>query len=108
MGFVLEISTDTRPLICAYMSIRKRGDKWQLQEFGLDHKSIQTIEAMKKLLPKSLKNQHEMSNNEEIKFHLPTSILDEMQTMAPSCTFLDWERVNDEDDCGWFYKEILP
>lgn len=101
---VLEVLNNGNPRICAWLSIRKRGDKYQVREFGVDHTILDTYEAMTNLLPSALLNLD--CDTDMITLHLPTTILEETKTASVKCNIFDWNNVQDEDDCGWMYKEL--
>jgi len=113
--FVLECSKDNQtPNVCAWISIRKRGEKYQIREFGVDKDNTETYVAMAKLLPAVLssagidvRKENEASKGiEYITLHMPSPVLKEIQGFSKACTFLDWTNVNEADDCGWFYKNL--
>ena len=103
----------------AWLSLRKRGDRYQLREFGVDRRNTTTILATKYLLPVALDQlgvNASMGDNkgeDVVSFLLPSFVLSDMQLeMTTSSTgvdtrnevaFLDFDSAIEENDDGWMY-----
>ena len=112
--------------IVAWMSLRKRGDRFQLREFGADNKSTDckpittTTLAMKYLLPVALDQAGVSSspaNGDIVSLVLPSFVLSEMKQdmttrididdgIDTDWEFLDFDSATDENDDGWMYLQI--
>lgn len=84
--------------IVAWLSVRERGDRYQLRDFGNDASSITTAEAMSMLLSQAA------PDKERMRLHLPTAIVEEIHETKPA--FVDWTTLVAEDDHGWMYKTL--
>ncbi len=100
--WVLETSS-----IVAWLSLRPRGTRFQLQEFGFDKESslITLTEALTLLLQFAVQ---ELQKNQKVPedwiLTLPTFVLDECCMVKGSMPFMDWSNMTQEDDFGWMYK----
>ena len=111
--------------IVAWMSLRKRGDRFQLREFGADNtstdcKPITTTLAMKYLLPVALDQagvSSSAANGDIVSLVLPSFVLSEMKQdmttrigvengIDTDWEFLDFDSATDENDDGWMYLQI--
>ena len=71
MGDSLWVLCNTQyHVIMAWISIRKRGDRYQLREFGVDRNSLQTSFAMRHLLGVALAGE----TAKEVLLALPTFV----------------------------------
>ncbi len=121
-------NTDSEERIIGWISIRKRGDRYQLREFGVDiradgrikesrdaegtkTKPINVAYVMKALLCKSLSQAGETARCDEretVLLHLPTLVWNEIKRDAaisdsPHSIYFDVEGVQVDDDNGWMY-----
>jgi predicted GNAT family N-acyltransferase len=88
--------------IVAWMALRKRGDRYQLREFGYDQSDDFTIvAAMRHLLGKTLHNANQLG--ESISLHLPTLVLDDVKESKGDHSFMDVQNATEENDDGWMY-----
>jgi len=92
--------------IVGWLSLRPRGDRYQLREFGCD--SLQMQKVLSSLLYQATKD---TVTNQYFDLHLPTFVL---QDLEKSCTvqqsdnhsFIDFNQAVSEDDHGWMYKPL--
>ncbi|KAL9178863.1 hypothetical protein ACHAXT_011836 [Thalassiosira profunda] len=109
--WVLERPTDEGEKILAWISIRKRGDRYQLREFGADKRegtSVGTSWALRRLLGAALDQVGEAvgSEKEVLPLVMPTFVLSELRgerSTDDTADFLDVERATEENDDGWMY-----
>jgi GNAT superfamily N-acetyltransferase len=109
--WVLENNKDDG-LVVAWLSIRPRGGRYQLQEFGVDREQISTTRALSQLL--LLK--HTVTQEEGVAamptsegtwdLALPTAVLDQMRPDKAKASFINWSTEALEDDLGWMYKTL--
>jgi predicted GNAT family N-acyltransferase len=100
--WVLVKTTAAAETIVAWLAIRKRGDRYQLREFGHDKSDDFTIAAaMRHLLGKTLQQAEELSGS--ISLHLPTVVLDDIKESEGDCSFMDVQTATEENDDGWMY-----
>lgn len=83
--------------IVAWLSVRERGNRYQLRDFGCDTSTITAPEAMSLLLSQAV-------DKEPISLHLPTAVVEEIMETNP--VFVDWTTLVAEDDHGWMYKTL--
>ena len=89
-------------VIMAWIAIRKRGDRYQLREFGVDRNSLQTSFAMRHLLGVALADE----TAKEVLLALPTFVLSEIKEeftnpfVKPLFIFTE---ATEENDHGWMY-----
>jgi predicted GNAT family N-acyltransferase len=98
--FVLEESD----IVIAWLSLRQRGDRIQLREFGYDDASSDGIgldRALFLLLAQALKRVENVSDNDWT-LAFPTFLVDACHKEYLS--FVEWESIRREDDLGWMYK----
>jgi hypothetical protein len=86
-------------MIVAWLSVRPRGERFQLREFGLDETLIATSMALRLLLSRANITAESPSSFALV---LPTVVLDQVDQTDDS--FLDWSTETSEDDWGWMYK----
>ena len=104
--WVLTISTESQEHIIAWMAIRKRGERYQLREFGCDKgHGFGVASAMKHLLGVSLHQAGEYLGGSEgsVSLHMPTIILADIKEESGHQLFLDAENAVEENDDGWMY-----
>jgi len=101
--------------IVAWMSLRKRGERYQLREFGVDesttNNSVSTTSAMKRLLGAALDQADEKLDVEEseVSLLLPTYVLSQMKHemnangASDAALFLNVDDATEENDDGWMY-----
>ena len=109
--YVLPVATnDSAPFLCAWLSIRKRGTKFQIREFGVDQNILTSSDALQKLLPVALSsvdiNDNGGSKNEAVDMNFPTFLLKEIKESSALHASFDWENIENVDDYGWMYKEL--
>lgn len=101
--------------IVAWISLRKRGDRYQLREFGVDNSTsnnsvLTTTLAMRRLLGVALDQVGENvgSVEKEVSLMLPTFVLSQLKQEMKSndgdpALFLNIEQATEENDDGWMY-----
>lgn len=105
--------------IVAWLSLRKRGDRYQLREFGVNRRNTSTMLAMKYLLPVALNQlgvNSSMDDNkgeDVVSLLLPSIVVSDVQhEMTTSSTgvdnrnevaFVDFDSAVEENDDGWMY-----
>ncbi|KAL7490707.1 hypothetical protein ACHAWT_000247 [Skeletonema menzelii] len=105
--------------IAAWLSIRKRGDRYQLREFGVDRNKSSTSNitefALQRLLGVALQQIGEylhVDSDKKISLLLPTFILSDMQQEKMNevernpegvCSLFDTANIVEENDDGWMY-----
>jgi GNAT superfamily N-acetyltransferase len=92
-------------VIIAWLSLRLRGDRVQVREFGFDETSsssggVPVGVAFSMLLAQAIKSVNIVSD--EWKLILPTFLLETCH--KDNLPFVAWESVCREDDLGWMYK----
>lgn len=98
---------DDEPSIMAWISVRQRGDRYQVREFGCDEHRITTAAAFPCLLSHALSqlNASTVTSDcgEALNLCLPTFLLNDMGGTET----LDWlSNIIPEDDRGWMYKSL--
>mmetsp|Transcript_31640 Transcript_31640/g.66549 ORF Transcript_31640/g.66549 Transcript_31640/m.66549 type:complete len:408 (+) Transcript_31640:83-1306(+) len=105
-------TADGEDTILAWISVRKRGDRYQLREFGVDKSTNNSVLAtlvMRRLLGVSLDQAGEnVGTEKEVSLLLPTFVLSEMKQETISnegdaALFLNIEKATEENDNGWMY-----
>ncbi|KAL7476779.1 hypothetical protein ACHAW6_002616 [Cyclotella cf. meneghiniana] len=100
---------DQSEMIVAWMSIRKRGGRYQLREFGFDNSHSGTFSigrAMRHLLGVTLNQAGEQidpTSESGVALHLPTIVLSDIQEDGEGNLCLDLKNTVEEDDEGWMY-----
>ena len=103
--------------IVAWISIRQRGDRYQLREFGVKKQgdnAVSTHWAMERLLGVALDQAGEVvgSEQKEVSLLLPTFVLGEIKDEissksqdggAATTTLTTVDKVTEENDDGWMY-----
>ena len=107
-------SVEGEDSILGWMSIRPRGGRFQLREFGVDLDKCRSMELttskiMSILLNVALSHEDTSSDMEAIELHIPRAIVEEMKSQAnfneKGCPWIDWTvAITDDDDIGWMYK----
>ena len=97
--FVLVNSMNQRPFAC--LSVRPRGDRWQLREFSYDHiGNCSLSQAMQILLQKALPDDAQ-------RLHLPTFLVDQLHLdREANKDWIRWDSLTEEDDRGWMYRPL--
>ena len=102
--------------IVAWLSLRPRGDRIQLREFGYDildqdhSQSTSLHQSLSVLLHHAVKQLSNTSPSEEAKdclLTLPSFLLadnDQTCKKEEALPFVQWDGVTQEDDMGWMYK----
>lgn len=123
LGDSLWVLEDDSSFIVAWLSIRKRGDRYQLREFGVDRNkpSVSNITefALKRLLSVALQQIGEglhADSGKKFSLLLPTFILHDMQqekkigatievgsNLGRVDSLFDIDDVIEENDDGWMY-----
>lgn len=90
--------------IRGWLSIRQRGESFQLREFGC--RSVKDVpEAFEKLLLNQVTvAEKEMSSLQSFKLNMPTQIFEEVQVDQKIAKF--FTSTADNDDHGWMYKAV--
>jgi predicted GNAT family N-acyltransferase len=102
--WVLTKETDAQEQIIGWMSIRKRGGRYQLREFGADKTDgFGTAAAVQHLLGVALHQAGEDRIESEVSLHLPTIVLSDIQEGGGDHSFMDLENAVEENDDGWMY-----
>jgi len=87
-------------VIVGSLSVRIRGERYQLREFSVDTEYCSVQDAIGLLLREAVTT----CNDDSFRLHLPTSLLgDNVRTPASG----PFEFVCDDDDVGWMYRPIL-
>jgi hypothetical protein len=99
--------------LVAWLSLRSRGDRFQLREFGVDTdcsaSGVTTNTALTMLLAHVMKEIQSPAGSrmvEEWLLAVPTFILDECRLQAgEECVpYVDWPKLTNDDDLGWMYR----
>lgn len=94
----------------AWLSVRPRGDRWQLREFCYNNASSRSDNssgcslsvAMKILLDKALP-----AGGGPQKLHLPTFLVDQLQSENDTGNdWISWDSLTEENDQGWMYRAL--
>jgi hypothetical protein len=98
-------------LLVAWLSIRPRGGRYQLREFGIDRGQISTNEALSQLLKHAMAQEEgnaalATSEGSTWDLALPTAVLDQIRPDKAKASFIDWSTESSEDDLGWMYKTL--
>ena len=91
--------------IVGWLSLRPRGDRYQLREFGCG--STKVYEILSVLMYHGTK---EIQTN-QLDLHLPTFVLENLKKSYDASqssieSFVDWEKAMCENDHGWMYKPL--
>jgi hypothetical protein len=99
----LFVLTDQGGLIVAWLSLRLRGDRVQLREFGVDRDRTSTANALDSLLGHAAE---QLSVGNEWTLVLPTTVLDQARQDKDQCLkwCIDWSSEVSDNDLGWMYK----
>ena len=102
--------------ITAWLSLRKRGDRYQVCEFGVDREKYSTCSALKLLLGAALNQAGEEIGSDRryfisVELALPTFVVDEIREEAEerdgfTTQFIDLENAQTENDEGWMYVQF--
>lgn len=97
--FVLVHPTNQLPFAC--LSLRCRGDRWQLREFSFaDTEHCSLSHAMRILLEKALPDGAQ-------KVHFPTFLVHELNDdRETNKDWINWDSLTPEDDHGWMYRAL--
>jgi hypothetical protein len=97
-------------LLVAWLSIRSRGGRYQLREFGVDRGQISTSEALSQLLKHAVAQEGSdaaMTTPEGTwNLALPTAVLNEIRLDKAKASFINRSTEASEDDLGWMYKTL--
>ena len=85
-------------VVVGCLSVRARGDRYQLREFGVDTRQCGVKDALCLLLREAV-----TCSEDSFQLHLPASILGDDTGTSTSETF---EFVADDNDIGWMYRPI--
>lgn len=86
--------------LVAWVSLRFKGQRYQMRDFGCHVESTSVSDALSMLLIVALQDIDE----EQVSLYLPTGVLDDMT--KHDCPFIDWSTVVIENDDGWMYKTL--
>lgn len=100
--------------VVSWLSLRSRGDRFQLREFGFDQNcsvtGITTSTALSTLLAHAIKELPTSSEDDDDDdsrlLAVPTFLLDECRSRGgeESLPHIDWPKLTNDDDLGWMYK----
>jgi hypothetical protein len=98
--------------VVAWISLRQRGERYQVREFGCDELRISTNEAFPRLLHHALSQLQPTTNeffpddasNMSLDLHLPTFLVESIRGDAHEPDWLS--NVVSEDDHGWMYQML--
>ena len=107
----------------AWMSVRERGGRYQLREFGLDRDRLTTTAAVRGLLGAALGRTTGGGGNGVISLLLPSFVLSEIKeertndvvvvadedsssSSSSSSSFIMIEDATDDNDDGWMYANF--
>lgn len=100
--WVLENRDDRQ--ILGWISIRFRGDRYQLREFGC--KNVESVPAVfRQLLKNWLMEEVNRAAVESVKLHMPTAVYMEVRSAQDSSDYLT--DVQSDNDLGWMYKQLV-
>ncbi len=118
--YVVTNSCEGEESILGWMSIRPRGGRFQLREFGVDldkcgklgHTTSMIISTLlEQALSKeeSIHKEKTIHDGQSIELLIPTSIVEEMKSQndfnEEGCAWVDWSNlIRDDNDIGWMYK----
>jgi predicted GNAT family N-acyltransferase len=103
----LYVLVDDNDVITAYMSLRRRGERFQIREFGCDLTIVGSSnceQAVVELLSVCLVSFELSAAASTIELQLPTVVLEE-STIGES-KFVVAESIREENDMGWMYVTI--
>ena len=102
--FVLENSTTGVNVVMAWMSLRQRGDRYQMREFGCDPDHCPVDLACSLLVRTCLDGMDapSMPTTTTIDLHLPTFMLRSLG--GTDCKYVD--AVVEDNDLGWMYVSL--
>jgi hypothetical protein len=101
LGDSLMILAQGDDKLLAWLSLRQRGDRMQLREFGLDESKITTSKALSVLLSAAIK---QSSTKENFALVLPTYVFETATKDPDEVSYLQLHTSTSEDDHGWMYK----
>lgn len=108
LGDSLWVLTGGSNVAVAWLSLRRRGDRVQLREFGADVTTIAVAEALDQLLSHALNELPNKVDGQTFTLVLPTAVLDQAKGECGQDSHvlqnLDWDSVVEENDQGWMYK----
>ena len=111
--YVVTSSVEGEDFILGWLSIRPRGGRFQLREFGVDLEKCRSMELTTSKIMSILLNvalSHEDTcDMDAIELHLPTVIVEEMKSQTDfdekGCPWIDWKvAIKFDNDIGWMYK----
>jgi len=90
--------------ILGWLSIRQRGESFQLREFGCRfvEQVPQTFETL--LVHQVAVAEKEMASLQSFKLNMPTQVLEEVQARQELANFV--KSTTNNDDLGWMYKAL--
>jgi len=83
-------------VVIGCLSVRVRGDRYQLREFGVDTNRCGVKDSLGLLLREAV-----ACSEEDFQLHLPASVLGDRTSMSGP-----FEHVAEDDDVGWMYRPI--
>jgi len=86
--------------IVAWLSLRLRGERYQMRDFGCDTNVMAVMEGLSMLLKVALGD----IAKEQVDLQLPAAAIEDMQQSHP--IFLDMNTLTAEDDNGWMYRTL--
>lgn len=97
----LWVLTDKEGVIVAWLSLRFRGERVQLREFGVDRDKISTAQGLELLMDHAVR---QLAVGNDWTLLLPTHVLDQArQDKELFLNGIDWSSEASDDDLGWMY-----
>lgn len=88
-------------VVIGCLSVRVRGDRYQLREFGVDTHRCGVKDALGMLLKEAI-----TCSENHFQLHLPACLLDDDSTRTGTSTLGLFEFVTEDNDVGWMYRPI--
>ena len=93
--------------VLGWLSLRSRGDKLQLREFGCNLDLTTIDKVLPSLLGYASNRILSDSSDDTIKLHLPTFIIDAIEQQKQGSDFQLWENeIEQANDEGWMYRPL--
>jgi predicted GNAT family N-acyltransferase len=96
------VVVDEKDVIAGWVSLRPRGDRSQIRDFGCDRTLMDTSQVLSVLLYTAMAS----VDTDVVELQLPSVILNEVQASASQSSYVNWSTVIREDDLGWMYKTL--
>lgn len=107
-GTFFVLADPTTNKVVAWLSLRSRGDRWQLRDFCYEPRETCTLSgAFRRLLVKALASSGGASLKQ---LHLPTFLVDQLKkegvASASDQEWIAWDTLTEENDEGWMYRPL--